>query len=111
MPGGPEPEYIIARGVLLDALTALRAHLHALVTVGAEAVYLRVGEGEVAVAPYTTDGDLAVEPGRLADGPDVAEAMTSAGVRADPQQPGDWATSSGGGGDPLVPEACGGAGG
>ena len=43
MPGAPELEYVIARRVLLDALTALRAHLDALVIVGAQAVYLDVG--------------------------------------------------------------------
>ncbi len=62
MPGAPESEYVIARRVLRDALTALRAHLDALVIVGTQAVYLQVGEGDLAVAPYTTDGDLAVEP-------------------------------------------------
>jgi len=84
MPGAAEPEYVIARRVLLDALAALRAHLDALVIVGAQAVYLHVGEGDLALAPYTTDGDLVVEPDRLADRPDVAEAMTSAGFRPDP---------------------------
>ena len=110
MPGGPELEYVIARRVLLDALTALRAHLDALVIVGAQAVYLHVGEGDLAVAPYTTDGDLAVEPGRLADRPDVAETMTSAGFRADPLQPGVWTSSSGVSIDLMVPEALAGPG-
>lgn len=110
MPGGPEPEYVIARRVLLDALTALRAHLDALVIVGAQAVYLHVGEGDLAVAPYTTDGDLAVEPRLLADRPDVAETMTSAGFRPDPKQPGVWTSSSGVSIDLMVPEALAGPG-
>jgi hypothetical protein len=110
MPGAPEPEYVVARRVLLDALTALRAHIDALVIVGAQAVYLHVGEGDLAVAPYTTDGDLAVEPGRLADRPDVAETMTSAGFRPDPLQPGVWTSSSGVSIDLMVPEALAGPG-
>ena len=35
--------YVLARCVLLDALEALGAHRHAVVLVGAQAVYLRVG--------------------------------------------------------------------
>jgi hypothetical protein len=54
-----DPEYVEARRVLLDALTALAPHTSALVVAGAQAVYLRTGEADIAVAPYTTDGDLA----------------------------------------------------
>jgi hypothetical protein len=110
MLGAPEPEYVIARRVLLDALTALRAHLDALVIVGAQALYLDVGEGNISVAPYTTDGDLAVDPGRLADDPDVAGAMRRAGFVADPDQPGVWTSSSGVSIDLMVPEALAGPG-
>ncbi len=48
--------YVVARRVLLDALDALGTHRDAVVLVGAQAVYLRVGEADIAVAPYTTDG-------------------------------------------------------
>lgn len=54
----------MARRVLLDALDALGSHREALVLVGAHAVYLRVDEADLAVAPFTTDGDLAIEPAR-----------------------------------------------
>ena len=54
--------YVLARRVLLDALDALGSHRNAMVLVGAQAVYLRVGEGDLAVAPFTTDGDLAIDP-------------------------------------------------
>ena len=47
--------YVMARRVLLDALEALGAHRDAIILVGAQAVYLRVGEADLAVAPYTTD--------------------------------------------------------
>jgi hypothetical protein len=65
MPGDPDPLYVAARRVLLDALEAIEPHLGALVLVGAQAAYLHAGEADLAVAPYTTDGDLALDPTRL----------------------------------------------
>jgi hypothetical protein len=41
--------YTVARTVLLDALEALGEHRKALVLVGAQAIYLRVGEADLAV--------------------------------------------------------------
>lgn len=72
---------MLARRVLLDALDALGAHRDALVLVGAQAVYLRVGEADLAVAPFTTDGDLAVDPARLAEVPPLEAALMAAGFR------------------------------
>jgi hypothetical protein len=43
--------YLIARRVLLDALDALGEHRDAIVLVGAQAVYLRVGDADLALAP------------------------------------------------------------
>ena len=40
MAGEPDPLYVAARHVLLDALEAIEPHLSALVLVGAQAVYL-----------------------------------------------------------------------
>jgi hypothetical protein len=81
MPGAkaPEPEYIAARRVLLDAFEALGAHRKAVVLVGAQAIYLQVGEGDLAVSPYTTDGDLAIDPRELEDEPELASTLKSAG--------------------------------
>jgi hypothetical protein len=59
--------YIVARRVLLDALDALGTHRGAIILVGAQAIYLRVGEADLAVAPFTTDGDLAIDPAVLAE--------------------------------------------
>jgi len=75
-----EPEYIAARRVLLDALAALAPHAQSLIVAGGQAIYLRTGEGELAdtVAPYTTDGDLALDPERLGDAPELEAAMGSA---------------------------------
>lgn len=76
MPGEPEPLlYVAARRALLDALQALAPHLDALVLVGAQAVYLHAGEADLAVAPYTTDADLALEPARLGPEPRLEEAL------------------------------------
>lgn len=58
----PSPEYVAARRVLLDALEALRPHEAAVVLVGAQAVYLRTGPGNLPIAEFTTDGDLAIDP-------------------------------------------------
>jgi hypothetical protein len=75
MPGEHDPEYIEARRILLDALKALGRHRKAVVLVGAQAIYLRVGEGELQVAPFTSDGDLALNPSVLDDEPILAEAL------------------------------------
>ncbi len=71
--------YVVARGVLLDALDALGSHRDAIIIVGAHAVYMRVGEADLSVAPHTTDGDLAIDPARLSEIPPLEQALTSAG--------------------------------
>jgi len=70
--------YVLARRVLLDALEALGNHREAVVLVGAQAVYLRVGEADLAVAPYTTDGDLVVDPSVLGGVPPLEQALMAA---------------------------------
>jgi hypothetical protein len=74
-----DPRYIEARRVLLDALIALAPHEAAIVVAGAQAIYLRVGAGEVAVAPYTTDADLVVDPSTLGPVPLLESVMRNAG--------------------------------
>jgi len=44
-----DPLYVAARSVLLDALTLLAPHGDAVIVVGAQAVYLRTGEGSAAL--------------------------------------------------------------
>src|SRR5687768_12099430 len=75
----PDELYVTARRVLLDALDALGPHREAIVLVGAQAVYLRVGEADLAVAPFTTDGDLAIDPDVLAEIPPLEQALMQAG--------------------------------
>ena len=110
MPGGrnPDPEYVAARRVLLDALEALGTHRKAVVLVGAQAIYLHVGAGDLAVAPYTTDGDLAIDPRELGDEPAIAATLEAAGFEL-AVRPGTWSM----GGvqiDLLVPASLGGPG-
>lgn len=90
----PDPAYVAARRVLLDALAALAEHLDAVVLVGAQAIYLHTGTADAAVAPLTTDADLALDPSRLADRPDIEAMMTNAGFHRAPHQAGAWMTTT-----------------
>lgn len=89
MSGELDPVYVRARHTLLDALEALREHLDAIVLVGAQAIYLHTGDAELSVAPYTTDGDIAIDPTVLKPDPKLEMAMRLAGfARSD--QLGTW---------------------
>jgi hypothetical protein len=83
------PEYIAARTVLLDALAALGRHRRNVILVGAQAVYHHTGDGDLRVAVMTTDGDLVLDTRGLADDPEIAHALRSAGFAAGPN-PGRW---------------------
>lgn len=76
--------------------------------VGAQAIYLQAGATDLAVAEFTTDADLAVDPSALAEAPAVGEALRSARFVAG-LQPGTC-SRDGVDLDLLVPEAIGGAG-
>lgn len=71
--------YILARRVLFDALAALGSHREAIVLVGAQAIYQHVGEGDLPVAPYTTDADLAIDPAKLKELPPLELVLKDAG--------------------------------
>jgi len=90
MPGAPDPLYVLARRVLLDALEALGEQRAAITLVGAQAIYIHTGDADLAVAATTTDADIAVDPGALLGDPKLAEAMTGGGFVADPQDVGRW---------------------
>lgn len=83
MPGEYDELYVVAREVLLDALEALGEHRSSIVLVGAQAIYLRTGVGDLAVAPYTTDGDLVVDPSVLGKIPPLERALGQAGFAPD----------------------------
>jgi hypothetical protein len=89
MLGAPDQLYAKAREILLDALEALGEQRAALVLVGAQAIYLHTGEADIAVAPFTTDADLVLEPERLADRPLIGAALEQSGFVAG-VQPGEW---------------------
>jgi hypothetical protein len=82
-------EYLEARRVLLDVLSALREQLDAVVLVGAQAVYLRTEGRLPTYQPFTTDADIVVDPSRLTAQPALGPAMTAAGfILTD--EPGIW---------------------
>lgn len=109
MNGDREALYILARRTLLDVLEILGAHRDAVILVGAQAIYLHVGEADMAVAVMTKDADLALDPRRLMPEPKIEEALRKAGLDSPPNQIGIWRDRQGGQVDFLVPEAFAGA--
>lgn len=108
--------YVVARQVLLDGFAALGSHQDSVILIGAHAIYLHVGEADLAVAAFTSDADFVIDPGTLATAPLLERAMTEAGFR-EGAQPGIWITtrevnaiSTDIGFDLLVPESLGGGG-
>lgn len=102
MSGEPDPLYVAARRVLLDALDALGVNAGATILIGAQAIYLHTGDADLAVSEFTTDGDLALEPARLEASPLIADAMSQHGFEPG-DQPGSWLRSVDG-----LPQALGG---
>ena len=116
MSGVPDPRYVVARSVLLDALEALGAQREAVVVVGAQAIYMHTGALELAVAEFTTDGDLTIDPALLHELPEIESAMLAARFRRG-KRVGAWVVDRDVDGVPteveidlMVPEAVGGAG-
>ncbi len=100
-PGPPldavDARYVAARRVLLDALEALVPHHRAVVVVGAQAIYLRTGALDLGIAPYTTDGDLVLDPDLLDGEPELEVVMVEGGFellepQPDRPEPGIWVT-------------------
>ena len=89
---GFDPIYVAARRGLLDALEALGPQLDAVIVVGAQAVYMRTGDADLSVAPYTSDADLALAPCDLEDEPLLQDLLTDGGF-ARGTQPGSWLKS------------------
>lgn len=102
----------MARTALLDALEALQDHLNAIILVGAQAVYQHTGDAKVALAEFTTDGDLAIDPVLLCADPLVQDAMVAAGFKPDPRESvvGTWLARNGVPIDLMIPDAVAGAG-
>lgn len=83
------PEYVAARRVLLDALTALHGHAENLILVGAQAVYQHTGDADLNVPIMTSDADLAIDVTDLAEVPEIGEVLREAGF-APGDNPGHW---------------------
>lgn len=109
MNGELDPLYVDARRALLDMLEALASQRDAVVLVGAQAIYLHVGEGELAIAPFTIDADLALDPRHLMDHPLLEQLLRAEGFLPSGQSGavGTWVAPIGRGVpvDLLVPEA------
>jgi hypothetical protein len=90
----PDEEYVESRRVLLDALGALGRHRQAVVVAGAQALYLRAGEGSLSISAYTTDADLTLDPAKLAATPELEALFKEAGFehieRNGSLEPGAW---------------------
>ena len=69
------PLYVAAREVLLDALDALGEQREALILASTPFMYIHTGAADLAVAEFTTDGDLVVNPEQLKTQPRLSEAM------------------------------------
>jgi hypothetical protein len=106
----PAPEYVAARVALLDALEALKEHRAAIIVVGAQAVYAWTDTAGITSAPFTTDGDLALDVTRLADAPDMFELMEQADFRLKRNdlgpglRPGQWQLDVTINGAPYTPQ-------
>lgn len=100
---------IRARTTLLDALEALADQRDAVIVIGAQAVYLRTGGLDVALAESTKDSDVTLDPRLLNDVPHLESVMRAAGFLP-LDQPGSWARSDGIPIDLMVPEAMAGSG-
>jgi len=109
--GGTDEFMVLVRATLLDALEALAAQREAIVVIGAQAVYLHTGAAEVAIAEFTKDSDLAIDPRELTDGPLIEAAMEAARFTRTPHaQPGAWLSPRGVPVDLMVPESLAGPG-
>lgn len=101
-----DPRYVAARRVLLDALTVLTPHGDAVILAGAQAIYLHIGTAELAIAPYTTDGDLVLNPRLLGEVPELEAGMIAAGFHLDRTsghaEPGIWLAKTLVAGDEIV---------
>ena len=71
-------------------MDAVREHLNAMVIVGAQAVYVHTESADIGIAPYTTDGDLAIDPVRLRREPLLEERLSAGGFSPSSNEVGVW---------------------
>lgn len=86
--------YVASRRVLLDALAALEDQRHAVVLVGAQAVYLQTDSVRIELSAFTSDADLGLDPDLIKTEPHLDIALSTAGFSRAAgdrqQQPGTW---------------------
>lgn len=99
------PEYFNARRVLLDVLELLEAQRPGLVPVGAQAVYLHAPAERAQLYTYTLDGDLALDPDRIAESPNIGRMLFDAGYTKG-QNAGTFYSPSGIEIDLMVPDGA-----
>ncbi|MDA8039667.1 MAG: hypothetical protein M0Z69_11015 [Actinomycetota bacterium] len=92
-----DPRFVVARRALLNALLALAPHRSAIVVAGAQAIYLRTGDADFAITPFTIDGDVAINPSLLGADPRLEAAMRQANFEltvreSGHEEPGIWVT-------------------
>ena len=75
----PSSLSVSARRFLLACLSSLFSPLPPSLLFGCHAVYLRVGQGDLATTPATTDADLALDPSRLGGVPLLDESLAASG--------------------------------
>lgn len=110
MSGADSKDILVrARSALLDALEALQEQRDAIIVVGAQAVYLRAGSLDVALAEMTKDSDVTIDPRELHNDPLLEAAMRSAGFLPT-GNPGAWERPDGVPIDLMVPEQLAGRG-
>ena len=98
-------QVVRARRALLDALVALGAQKESVILVGAQVIYMHTGLAEIALAEFTTDGDLVIDSRTLVDDLLEEDAMEAGGFNHDPlnSNPGVWLSSDGVQIDLMVP--------
>ncbi len=72
-------------------------------------MYLHTGDADLAIAPFTTDSDLAIDPSLLALAPPIETLLVAAGYVHHAREPGIWLAPSSDDGEPtpvdlIVPE-------
>jgi hypothetical protein len=83
-----DPVTIAARRTLLDVLDLLGPHRRSVVLVGAQAIYVHIGESDLPVALYTKDVDLAIDPDGLGEEPNIAFQLENSGFVNNKNWPG-----------------------
>lgn len=82
---------VSSRRAMLDVLEALAGHRKSIVIVGAHAIYMQLPATQTAVAPFTRDSDMVIDPNVLLGEPLLEAVLLGAGFTLrNPDHPGTW---------------------